>query len=57
MSECWERLAPGCRQSALDGGEVSVDESADDGRARVRFVAPPGWRLERLAIHHRHRFD
>lgn len=57
MRERWDRLAPGCRQSAPDGGEVSVEECAEDGRACVRFTAPRGWRLERLAIHHRHRFD
>lgn len=57
MNDRWERLASGCRQCAPDGGEVTVEESADDGRACVRFTAPPGWRLERLAITHRHPFD
>ncbi|MCB9552834.1 MAG: hypothetical protein H6705_13310 [Myxococcales bacterium] len=57
MNDRWDRLAKGCRQSAPDGGEVTVEESADEGRARVRFTAPAGWRLERLAITHRHPFD
>lgn len=57
MSERWDRISPECRESAADGGTVAVRESANEGRAELRFEAPPGWRLEALTLHHRYRFD
>lgn len=56
MSERWDRLAPACRQAATDDGAVVIEETRDDGRTEVRFVAPDGWRLEKIAVDHRCRF-
>lgn len=50
MTDRWARLNPGRRQTALDGGAVSVTETSSDGAAEVTFHAPEGWRLERLNL-------
>lgn len=45
--ERWAQLSPDCYREAQDGGQVVVQETAQDAHARaeVTFQAPPGWRL------------
>jgi hypothetical protein len=50
MIDRWGWLAPVCRMPLAGDSAVTIEETTDDGRAEVTFTAPPGWRIEKLAL-------